>query len=98
MKNSIVSNVVEALEALRNLKKTLITFVKKSLTVSSTTKNLCYKCDLSCMNEDMLIKHKSLIHFKTYTEEELYVDDIDQLEDEMKCLICEKEFPWLAIS
>ena len=34
----------------------------------------------------------------TYTEEELYVDDIDQSEDHMNCNICEKEFPRLAIS
>ena len=39
-----------------------------------------------------------MIHSKTYTEEELYVDDIDQPEDDMKCNICEKEFPRLAIS
>ena len=39
-----------------------------------------------------------MIHSKTYTEEELYVDDIDQSEDNMKCNICEKEFPRLAIS
>ena len=50
------------------------------------------------MNEDRLIKHKSMIHSKTYTEEELYVDDIDQPEADMKCNICEKEFPRLAIS
>ena len=48
--------------------------------------------------EDRLIKHKSMILFNTYTEEELYVDDIDQSEDNMKCNICEKEFPSLAIS
>ena len=39
-----------------------------------------------------------MIHSQTYTEEELYVDDIDQPEDDMKCNICEKEFPRLAIS
>ena len=39
-----------------------------------------------------------MIHSKTYTEEELYVDDIVQPEDDMKCNICEKEFPRLAIS
>ena len=39
-----------------------------------------------------------MIHSKSYTEEELYVDDIDQPEDDMKCNICEKEFPRLAIS
>jgi hypothetical protein len=39
-----------------------------------------------------------MILSKTYTEEELYVDDIDQSEDNMKCNICEKEFPSLAIS
>ena len=50
------------------------------------------------MNGDSLIKHKSLIHSKTYTEEELYGDDIDQPEDDMKCNICEREFPRLAIS
>ena len=50
------------------------------------------------MNEDRLIKHKSMIHSKTYTEEELYVEDIDQPEDDMKCNICEKEFQRLAIS
>ena len=50
------------------------------------------------MNEDRLIKQKSMIHSKTYTEEELYVDDIVQPEDDMKCNICEKEFPRLAIS
>ena len=50
------------------------------------------------MNEDRLIKHKSVIHSKTYTEEELYVDDIDQPEADIKCNICEKEFPRLSIS
>ena len=50
------------------------------------------------MMEDRLIKHKSKILSKTYTEEELYVDDIDQWEADMKCNICEKEFPRLAIS
>ena len=50
------------------------------------------------MNEDRLIKHKSMIHSKTYTEEELYVDDIDQPEDDMKCNICEREFQRFAIS
>ena len=35
---------------------------------------------------------------KTYTEKELYVDDIDQSEVGMKCNICEKEIPRLAIS
>ena len=34
-----------------------------------------------------------MILSKTYTEEELYVDDIDQSEDDMKCNICEQEFP-----
>ena len=48
--------------------------------------------------EDRLIKHKSMILSKTYTEEELYVNDIDQSEDDMKCNICEKEFTRLAIS
>ena len=47
------------------------------------------------MNEDRMIKHKSMIHSKALktedTEEELYVDDIDQPEDDMKCDICEKE-------
>ena len=33
-----------------------------------------------------------MILSKTYTEEELYVDDIVQSEDDMKCNICEKEF------
>ena len=50
------------------------------------------------MNKDRLIKHRSIIHSKTYTEEELYVDDIDQPEDDMKCNICENEFPKSAIS
>ena len=50
------------------------------------------------MNEDRLIKDKGMILSKTNTEEELYVDDIDQSEDDMKCNICEKEFPRLAIS
>ena len=50
------------------------------------------------MNKDRLIKHKNMIHSKTYTQEELYVDEIDQPEDDMKCNICEKEFPRLAIS
>ena len=50
------------------------------------------------MNKDRLIKHKIMIHSKTYNEEELYVDDIDQPEDDMNCNICEKEFPRLAIS
>ena len=44
------------------------------------------------MNKDRLIKHKSMIHSKIYTEVGLYVDDIDQPEDEMKCNICEKKF------
>ena len=48
--------------------------------------------------EDRLKKHNSMILSKTYTEEELYLDDIDQSEDNMKCNICEKEFPRLAIS
>ena len=48
--------------------------------------------------EDRLIKQKSMILSKTYTEEELYVDDIDQSEDNMKCNICEKKFPRLTIS
>ena len=50
------------------------------------------------MNQDRLIKHKSMIHFKTYTEEEIYLDDIDQPEDDVKCNICKKKFPRLAIS
>ena len=50
------------------------------------------------MNEVRLIKHKSMIHSKTYTEEEVYVDDIDQPEDDLRCNICEKGFPRLAIS
>ena len=50
------------------------------------------------MNKDRLIKYKSIIHSKAYTEEEIYVDDIDQPEDNMKCNICEMEFPRLAIS
>ena len=49
------------------------------------------------MNEDRLIKHKSMILSQKYTEEELYVDYIDELEDDNKCNICEKEFPRLAI-
>ena len=39
-----------------------------------------------------------MIHSKTYTEKDLYVDDIDQAEDDMKCNICEKEFLRIAIS
>ena len=39
-----------------------------------------------------------MIHSKTYTEEELYLDDNDQPEDDMKYNICEKEFPWLVVS
>ena len=50
------------------------------------------------MNKVRLVKHKSMIHSKTYTEEELYVDDIDQPEDDMRCNISEKEFPRLAFS
>ena len=50
------------------------------------------------MNEDRLIKHKSMINSNTYTEEELYVEDIDPQEDDMKCNICEKKFPRIAIS
>ena len=50
------------------------------------------------MNEDRLIKHKSITHSKTYTEEEIYLDDIDRPKDDMKCYICEKEFPTLIIS
>ena len=42
------------------------------------------------MNKNRLIKHKSIIHSKTYTEEELYKDDIDQPEDDTHCNICEK--------
>ena len=42
------------------------------------------------MNEYRLIKHKSMIHSKTYTEEEIYLDDIGQPKDDMKCNICEK--------
>ena len=41
------------------------------------------------MNKDRLIKHRSMIHSKTYTEEELYVDYIDQPEDHMKCNTCD---------
>ena len=40
------------------------------------------------MNKDRLIKHKIMLHSKTFTEDELYVDDIDQPEDDMKCIIC----------
>ena len=50
------------------------------------------------MNKDKLIKHKSKIHSKTYTEEEIYLDDIDHPEDNMKCNICEKEYITLVIS
>ena len=32
------------------------------------------------------------------TEKDLYLDDIDQAEDDMKCKSCEKEFPRLVIS
>ena len=39
-----------------------------------------------------------MIHSNTYTQEEFYVDDIDPPEDDMKCNICEKEFPRLTIS
>ena len=39
-----------------------------------------------------------MIHSKTYTEGELYVDDIDLPEEDIKCNICEKEFPRIAIS
>ena len=35
------------------------------------------------MDKDRLIKNKNMIHSKTYTEEELYVDDIDQPEDDV---------------
>ena len=49
------------------------------------------------MNKDRMIKHKSMIHILTYTEEQLYVDDIDQPEDDMKCNFCAKEFPRIAI-
>ena len=31
-----------------------------------------------------------MVHSNTYTEEEIYLDDIDQPEDDMKCNICEK--------
>ena len=44
------------------------------------------------MNENRLIKHESMINSKTYSEEELYVDDTDKPEDDMMCSICEKEF------
>ena len=50
------------------------------------------------MNKVRLIKHKNMIHSKTYTKEELYVDEIDQPEDDIRCNICEKKFPRLAIS
>ena len=50
------------------------------------------------MNEDRLIEDRGMIHSKTYTEEELYVNEIDQPKDDMKCNICEKEFPRLEIS
>ena len=50
------------------------------------------------MNKNRMIKHKSMIHSKTYTEGELYVDDIDLPEEDIKCNICEKEFPRIAIS
>ena len=50
------------------------------------------------MNEDKLMKHKSMIQSQTYSGAELYVDDIDQPEGDMKCNICENEFPRLAIS
>ena len=50
------------------------------------------------MNKDRLIKHKSMIHSNTYTQEEFYVDDIDPPEDDMECNICEKEFPRFAIT
>ena len=50
------------------------------------------------MNKVRLIKHKSIIHSKTYTEKKLYADDIDQPEDNIRCNICEKDFPRLAIS
>ena len=39
-----------------------------------------------------------MIKSKTCTEKELYVDAIDQPEDNIKCSICEKEFQSLAIS
>ena len=38
-----------------------------------------------------------MIHSKAYTKEELYVNDIDQQEDDMKGNICEKEFPGIAV-
>ena len=38
------------------------------------------------------------MYSKTYTEEEIYLDDIDQAEDDINCNICEKEFSTLAIS
>ena len=99
MKNLIVSNVSGDLEDLTNLKNTLITFNKKTLTSLKFYKNVSViSVIIVCMNKDRLIKHKSMRHSKTYTEEELYVDDIDPPEDDMKCNICEKEFPWLAIS
>ena len=50
------------------------------------------------MNKDKLIKHKIMIHSNTYNQEEFYVDDIDPPEDDMKCNICQTEFPRLAIS
>ena len=99
MKNSIVSNVSGALEDLKNLKNTLITFIKKTLTCLKFYKNVSvFSVIRVCRNKDRMIKDKSMIHSKTYTEEELFVDDIDPPEDEMKCNICEKEFQWLAIS
>ena len=42
------------------------------------------------MNKDRLIKHKSMIHSKTYTEDKSYVYDIAQPEDVLK-VIFERE-------
>ena len=43
----------------------------------------------------------SLKYYKNVIQkcgEELYLDDIDQLKDDMNCNICDKEFSRLAIS
>ena len=94
-----MSNVSGALEALIYLKNTLITFKKETLTsLKYYKKHKCYYCYWSCMRDDRLIKHKSMIHPNIYTEEELYVKDIDPPEHSMKCNICEKKFSRIVIS
>ena len=71
--------------------------VSEALEALSNLKNT-FIIFIHCMNEDRLIKHKTMIYSNTYTEDKFYVDGIDPPEDDMKCNIYEKEFPRFAIS